>query len=49
MGYAKLTSSGASAYIRDNIHQTDLGAYIMAQNIWYQLRNIPPFYTALPV
>lgn len=48
MGYAKLTASDASAYIRDNIHQTELGAYIMAQNIWYQLRNVPLFYTEMP-
>ncbi len=48
MGYARLTSSSASDYVVDNIHQTNLGGYIMAQNLWYQLRNIPLFYTAIP-
>nr|MBQ1578064.1 SGNH/GDSL hydrolase family protein [Oscillospiraceae bacterium] len=48
MGYARLTSSSGSAYVVDNIHQTNLGGYIMAQNLWYQLRNIPLFYTAIP-
>lgn len=48
MGYAKLTSSSGSLYVEDNIHQTNLGGYIMAENIWYQLRNIPLFYTELP-
>lgn len=48
MGYAKLTSSNGSLYVVDSIHQTNLGGYIMAQNLWYQLRNIPCFLTALP-
>ena len=48
MGYAKLTSSNGSLYVVDNIHQTELGGFIMAQNIWYQLRNIPCFYTSMP-
>lgn len=48
MGYAKLTSSSGSLYVEDNIHQTTLGGYIMAENLWYQLRNIPLFYTEMP-
>lgn len=49
MGYAKLSDSvKGGMYAVDNIHQTDLGGYIMAQNIWSQLRNIPLFYTAIP-
>lgn len=49
MGYAKLTdATKGSLYIVDNIHQTNLGGYIMAENLWYQLRNIPLFYTAIP-
>lgn len=48
MGYARLTSSSGSSYVVDNLHQTNLGGYIMAQNLWYQLRNIPLFYTAIP-
>ena len=49
MGYAKLTDeSKGPLYVVDNIHQTNLGGYIMAENIWYQLRNIPCFYTSLP-
>lgn len=48
MGYAKLTSSTGSLYVVDSIHQTALGGFIMAQNLWYQLRNIPLWYTAMP-
>ena len=48
MGYAKLASSNGSMYVVDNIHQTDLGGYIMAQNLWNQIRNIPLFYIAIP-
>ena len=49
MGYAKLSdSTKGSLYVSDNIHQTNLGGYIMAQNLWYQLRNIPLFYTTMP-
>lgn len=48
MGNAKLTSANGSLYVVDNIHHTDLGGYIMAQNLWFQLKNIPLFYTAIP-
>lgn len=49
MGWAKLAdSTKGQLYVVDNIHQTDLGGYIMAQNLWYQLRNIPLFYTEIP-
>ncbi len=49
MGYAKLAdSTKGSLYVVDSIHQTDLGGYLMAQNLWYQLRNIPLFFTAIP-
>lgn len=48
MGYGKLSSSKGSSYVADTIHQTNLGGFIMAQNMWYQLRNIPLFYTVIP-
>lgn len=49
MGYAKLAdSTKGSLYVVDDIHQTDLGGYIMAQNLWAQIRSIPLFYTAIP-
>lgn len=48
MGNAKLTSANGSLYVADNIHHTNLGGYIMAQNLWFQLRNIPLFYTVIP-
>ena len=48
MGNAKLLSSNGSLYVADNIHHTNLGGYIMAQNLWVQLRNIPLFYTVIP-
>lgn len=43
MGWGKLSSNKGSAYIVDHGHHTALGGYIFAQNIWYQLRNIPTF------
>lgn len=48
LGSAKIDSEQGSLYVIDNIHQTDLGGYIFAQNIWYKLRNIPTFLTELP-
>ena len=48
LGYAKLASSNGSLYVVDSMHQTELGGYIYAENIWNQLKNIPLFYTALP-
>ena len=48
MGYAKLSADSENLYIHDNIHQTNLGSYVMAENIWYQLRNIPLFRTLIP-
>lgn len=48
MGFAKLNSQYAKNYIVDQIHHTDLGGYVMAQNIWYQLRNIPCFPQEMP-
>lgn len=49
MGYAKLAdATKGSLYVVDDLHQTDLGGYIMAENLWYQLRNIPLFYTSMP-
>ena len=49
MGYGKISdSTKGPLYVVDSIHQTNLGGYIMAQNLWYQLRNIPCFYTAIP-
>lgn len=48
MGWAKLVSTKGSLYIVDHGHHTDLGGYIYAENIWYQLKNIPLFYTSMP-
>lgn len=47
MGAAKLVSENGTDYIVDNIHHTNLGGYIMAENLWYQIRNIPVFRTSL--
>lgn len=48
MGWAKISdSTKGSLYVRDSIHQTNLGSYIMAQNMWYQLMNVPCFYTEI--
>lgn len=43
MGYGKLTSESGSSYVVDVIHQTELGGYVFAENVWYQLKNIPVF------
>ena len=48
VGYGKAQSSKKSLYLTDNIHPTPLGGYVMAENIWYQLRNIPVFRTSIP-
>ena len=48
LGTAKLTSSYGSDYVVDNIHPTELGGYVYAENIWYHLRNIPEFRTSIP-
>ena len=51
MGRAKLTSTKGSLYLNGDstgIHQSDLGGFIMAQNIWDKLKNIPNFYTSIP-
>lgn len=48
MGWARLISSEQGKYIVDQGHHSDLGGYLYAQNIWYQLRNIPVFYSRIP-
>ena len=48
MGYGKISSSKGSMYVVDSIHQTQLGGYTMAEMLWYQIRNIPCFYTSIP-
>ena len=48
MGYAKLSdSTKGSKYVVDSIHQTKLGGYIMAENMWCQIKNIPCFRTSM--
>ena len=48
MGIGKLNSSKRSLYVQDSIHQTELGGYVMAENLWYQIKNIPVFRTSIP-
>ena len=49
MGWAKIAdATKGPTYVVDSIHQTNLGGYIMAENLWYQLRNVPLFYTTMP-
>lgn len=48
LGYAKLTSSYGSLYVEDVIHQTDLGGYVYAENVWNYLKRLPTFKTELP-
>lgn len=48
MGWAKLVSSEQGLYIVDQGHHSNLGGYIYAENIWYQLKQIPLFYSELP-
>lgn len=47
LGYGKITSDTGNLYVVDNIHQTYLGGYIYAQNIWSQLKQVPTFKTSL--
>ena len=35
-------------YVKDNIHQTDLGGYNLARFIWSSLKSIPLWYTEIP-
>lgn len=48
LGYGKLTGPDGALYIADNIHQTDLGGYILAESMWEQIKRIPTFKTAIP-
>ena len=38
----------SNAYISDQVHHTELGAYNLAQFIWSRLKNIPLWYTQIP-
>ena len=48
LGYARITGDDGSDYVVDNIHQTTLGGYNLAKSMWYQIKNIPLFYTSIP-
>lgn len=52
MGFARINASNtpnpSDAYVADQIHLTNLGAYNYAQAIWSHLKNIPLFYTEAP-
>ena len=48
MGYATLNSSHGSDYVIDIIHQTELGGYVFAENMFRYLKNIPTFKTSVP-
>ena len=49
LGYAKLTSASGSDYVVDNIHQTELGGYVLAEAMWEKIKCIPNFRTTIPV
>lgn len=46
LGWGKISND--RTYTKDNIHQTSLGGYILAKNLYYQIRNIPIFDKQLP-
>lgn len=48
LGFAKLTSPSGEYYVADRIHQTDLGGFVLAQEMWRQIREIPLFVTEMP-
>lgn len=48
MGYATITSSHGNDYVLDNIHQTALGGYVYAENMYRYLRTLPTFKTSVP-
>ena len=47
MGYARMNAS--DDYNVDQVHHTELGGYNFAQSIWSKLKNIPLFYTQIPL
>lgn len=46
MSWARMNAS--NAYNSDEIHHTALGGYNLALFVWYQLRNIPCWFTSIP-
>lgn len=46
LGYARISKD--TTYTIDNIHQSDLGGYNLAQFIWSKLKDIPLWYSTLP-
>lgn len=47
MGFARMNAS--DRYNIDSVHHTNVGGYNFAQAIWSQLKNIPLFYTSIPI
>lgn len=48
MGKARGNGTYGDLFVTDNIHPTLLGGYNVALGVWYQLRNIPVFYSEMP-
>ena len=49
MGWARMNNKMGVSYNSDYIHHSKLGGYNMAQYVWSQLKNIPLWYTTVPV
>lgn len=47
LGFAKYNATG-NKYVVDSIHQTELGGYVLAENMWSQLKSIPLFRAEIP-
>lgn len=46
LGYGRIYKD--TTYTTDNIHQTELGGYNLAQFMWSKLKDIPLWYTEIP-
>ena len=49
LGWARMNNALGVNYIIDNIHHTELGGYNLAQFIWSKLKNIPLWYSSIPI
>lgn len=47
IGASRIIATGTK-YTSDNIHQTQLGGYILAQSLYNFIKNVPLFYDSVP-
>lgn len=49
LGWARMNNNMGISYNSDYIHHNNLAGYNLAQSVWSQLKNIPLWYTEVPV